>query len=77
VRRRLAEVAPRVPVVFLTGYAYQPQSGDTGIQKPVTQASLVTSLREVLSQLGPPIPFNTASCTEGGIWPGALRRYPS
>jgi PAS domain S-box-containing protein len=50
IRRRLAEVAPRVPVVFLTGYAYQPPSGDTVVQKPVTQANLVASLREVLAR---------------------------
>ncbi len=50
IRRRLAEVAPRVPVVFLTGYAYQAQSSDTVLQKPVTQANLVASLREVLSR---------------------------
>jgi PAS domain S-box-containing protein len=50
IRRRLAEVAPLVPVVFLTGYAYEPQSGDTVVQKPVTQASLVASLHEVLSR---------------------------
>lgn len=28
IRRRLAEVAPRVQVVFLTGYAYEAQSGE-------------------------------------------------
>ena len=50
IRRRLAEVAPLVPVVFLTGYAYQAQSGDTVVQKPVTQANLVATLREVLSR---------------------------
>ena len=50
IRRRLGDVAPHVPVVFLTGYAYQAQSGDTVVQKPVTQASLVASLREVLSR---------------------------
>jgi PAS domain S-box-containing protein len=50
IRRRLAEVAPLLPVVFLTGYAYKPLSGDMVVQKPVTQANLVATLREVLSR---------------------------
>jgi PAS domain S-box-containing protein len=48
-RRRLAKMAPRVPVVFLTGYAYQPESPDMVLEKPVTQAKLVSCLRQALS----------------------------
>lgn len=52
VRRRLTELAPGIPVVFLTGYSYQPPpgNGDTVIQKPVTQAALAASLREILGR---------------------------
>jgi PAS domain S-box-containing protein len=49
-RRRLADVAPRVPVVFLTGYSYEPELSDAVLEKPVTQARLVSCLHEVLSK---------------------------
>jgi PAS domain S-box-containing protein len=49
-RRRLAEMVPGVPVVLLTGYAYQASSADTVLEKPVTQAKLVSCLRETLSR---------------------------
>jgi PAS domain S-box-containing protein len=49
-RRRLAEMAPGVPVVFLTGYSYESPSDDPVLQKPVTQAALVACLRETLSK---------------------------
>jgi PAS domain S-box-containing protein len=47
-RRHLAEVAPNVPVVFLTGYAYESSENDTVVQKPVTQAELVSRVREAI-----------------------------
>lgn len=47
-RRRLGKVAPHVPVVFMTGYAYRPEANDTVLEKPVTKAELVSCLRKVL-----------------------------
>jgi PAS domain S-box-containing protein len=49
-RRRLAEMVPQLPVVLLTGYAYESPSADPVLQKPVTRARLVSCVREALSR---------------------------
>ncbi len=49
-RMRLGEMAPRLPVVFLTGYAFEPQAGDTVLQKPITKVELVSAIRSVLGK---------------------------
>ena len=49
-RRRLRELAPELPVVFLTGYPLEPESGDIVLQKPVTTEELVARLSEALRE---------------------------
>jgi CheY-like chemotaxis protein len=49
-RRHLAEVVPDMPVVFVTGYAYEPSPHDSVVHKPATQAELVSSVREALAR---------------------------
>jgi PAS domain S-box-containing protein len=49
-RRRLASLAPELPVVFLTGYAFEAAGGDAVLEKPVTQAALVATVRDTLSR---------------------------
>jgi PAS domain S-box-containing protein len=51
-RVRLRDLLPRAPVVFLTGYPYHPNEGDTVLEKPLTSDKLVSTLRE-LSVKGP------------------------
>ncbi len=51
-REKLRAIAPRVPVVFLSGYAFDPELGDVFLQKPVTGSELVLRLREILRAAG-------------------------
>ncbi|HEY8091785.1 MAG TPA: PAS domain S-box protein [Polyangiaceae bacterium] len=49
-RARLRERVPRVEVVYLTGYAYEAPEGDLVLEKPVTEARLVTALDAALAR---------------------------
>jgi PAS domain S-box-containing protein len=51
-RRRLREIAPAVPVVYLTGHAVDGIDGDAVLQKPVTRDRLVTAVDAALAGRG-------------------------
>ena len=48
-RGRLRELAPDVPVVYLTGHAYEDSAGDAVLQKPVAREHLVVVVDAALA----------------------------
>jgi two-component system cell cycle sensor histidine kinase/response regulator CckA len=51
-RSRLREVMPEVPVIYLTGYAYQAADGVLVLEKPVTAKELVSAVEATLALRG-------------------------
>lgn len=49
-RRRLREAAPALPVVYLTGYPFEPEHADPVLSKPITAEVLVARLDEILTR---------------------------
>jgi hypothetical protein len=48
-RVRLRELLPHARVVFLTGYPYQASAEDMVLDKPLSGAKLVSTLRNLLA----------------------------
>jgi PAS domain S-box-containing protein len=49
-RRRLRDSTPELPVVFLTGYPFEPEHADPVLSKPVTAEVLVARIDEILTR---------------------------
>jgi two-component system, cell cycle sensor histidine kinase and response regulator CckA len=47
-RSRMLEVAPALPVVFLTGYTFESEHGDPVLEKPLAAEELVSRIDEML-----------------------------
>jgi CheY-like chemotaxis protein len=48
-RLRLREIAPDLPVVYLTGAAYEGAEGDRVLQKPISRQRLVSAVDAALA----------------------------
>lgn len=52
-RNRLREIAPRARIVYFTGYAFEAtDADDVVLEKPVTEARLLGTIRDVLDRTG-------------------------
>jgi DNA-binding response OmpR family regulator len=47
-RTRMLELAPALPVVFLTGYTFESEYGDPVLEKPLAAEELVSRIDEAL-----------------------------
>jgi PAS domain S-box-containing protein len=48
-REKVRELAPRVPVIYLTGYAHEAGDGDEVLQKPVSSERLLSAVDSALA----------------------------